>query len=639
MMVGRINAGPWMFGLVLAGALVLGGCGDKFGLGGFPRIQVLVDSDTIDESGTVQIPQSIQTSVDKVLEIINPGNRDLMIEGIDWETDPDTGARIKNKYIEIDWRGAIGPDSFPYELIPDSFSGLTIAVRFTPPLGLPLDDFRDSTLIIRSNARSVDGERLVEEVRVTFSLQQDIAVPRVTPTNYTFTNATPAKPERQDFTIYNDEQQATASFGVTSVALESPSSEWQLLNAPSSGAVVLAPGDPGYQPIVFTIEYRPQDETPDTNAILITTDVAGTGTLRVNLSTNLITGSYSLSYSNPSAFDFTNVTTRETRSVVLVSEGPGPLTVKAPRIDPAEAQEDYTLTAWLPATSAEGQDTEIVSWPRGLQVGRSIRFDVEYAPANDGTDTANGQLIIPYDAPDPDQVVIDLFSGDPKSKIVLAPATGNVFVSGDTAGGDTGARSVIIYNEGNGPLNLVAMEVTANFGLEPAVYDLVSAFSPTVVPPGGLHVVELAYDLGGVPDVDSTVSEFLTVTYFNDFTNQNEEKTFGLIAADDAGLEAPVADPGAAADYAGAVAGEAVTLSGAGSTAGGGAFGNNPYIWYLTSRPDGSGARLNLQGGVTAAFVPDVAGSYTVELVVFSQSGDTYLYSEPVEVTFTVGGP
>lgn len=638
-MVGRMNAGAWVVGLVLAGALALGGCGDKFGLSGFPRLQVLVDGNTFDEAGTVQIPQSVQSSVDKVLELINPGNRDLTIDGIDWEADPVTGARIKNQYIEIDWRGAIGADSFPYTVVPDSFSGLTVGVKFTPPLGLPLDDFSDSVLVIRSNARSVDGERRIEEVRITFSLQQDIAVPRVTPTNYTFTNATPAKPERQDFTIYNDEQQATASFRVTNVVLETPSSEWQLLNAPSSGAIVEAPGDPGYQPLVFTVEYRPQDETPDSNAILITTDVAGAGTLRVNLSSNLITGSYSLSYSNPSAFDFTNVTTRETRSVVLVSEGPGPLTVKAPRIDPVEARDDYTLKAWLPATSPEGQDTEITSWPRGLQVGRSIRFDIEYVPANDGSDTANGQLVIPYDAPDPDEVVIDLFSGDPKSNIVLAPATGNVFVSGDVEGGETGARSVVIYNEGNGPLSLVAMEVTANFGLEPAVYDLVSAFSPTSVPPGGVYVVDVDFDLGGVPNAETTVSEFLTVTYFNDFTNQNEEKTFGLIAADDAGLEAPIADPGAAGDYAGAVAGETVTLSGVGSTPGGGTFGNNPYVWYLTDKPAGSFARLNLQGGPTTSFLPDVAGSYTIELVVFSQSGDTYLYSEPTSVTFTVGAP
>jgi len=616
--------------------LAVGGCGDKYGIGAFPRIQVLVDGNTFDEDGTVYLAQAIQTVVTKELEIINPGSNTLNIDSIDWDRGAD-GKALKNKYVEIDWRSAIGADSFPFAVEPDAFAGLTIAVKFTPPLGFALDDFSDSVLVITSDARNNDGSKEIKELRITFAMTQDVAVPRVTPTNYKFTNATPAKPERQDFHIYNDEQTATSSFKVLSISLETPSNEFSLLNLPSAGAVVLAPGDAGYEDLVFTVEYHPVDDTPDTNAILIQTDVTAGGSLRVPLTTGLITGGYSLSYSSLGAFDFSNVTVKETRSVTIVSEGPGPITVKQPKIEPTEAQDDFKLTAWLPATTAGGQDTQITSWPRGVQAGKSVRIDIEYSPSNDGSDTANGQLIVPYEAPDAGNIVIDLFSGDPKSKISLAPATGNVFVTGDVLAGGTGKRNVVIYNQGNGPLQIKDIAVKANFEMEPEVYALAQAFQPFSVAPGSLAVVEVAYDLGGVPNVDTTVSEFLQVTYFNDFTNQNEVMTLGLIAADDADLSAPVANPGTAASYSSAVAGQTMTLNGASSTPGGGEFGVGSHIWYLTAKPAGSTAKLNAQGAAAVGFLPDVAGSYTVELVVGAQSGDTYLYSAPATVTFSVG--
>jgi len=159
----------------------------------------------------------------------------------------------------------------------------------------------------------------------------------------------------------------------------------------------------------------------------------------------------------------------------------------------------------------------------------------------------------------------------------------------------------------------------------------------TSVPPGGLYVVDLDYTLAGVPNVDTTVSEIFSVTYYNDFTSTNEPKTLGLIAADAGGLTNPVADLGQAADYAGAMVGDTVTLDGSASTPGGGTFMTGSHIWYLTAKPAGSVARLNEQGSVAVAFHPDVAGNYTVELVVFAQSSDVYLYSAPAAVTFTVG--
>jgi len=635
-MAQRLNLAAAM---VFLGALAMAGCGDDFTIGSFPRMQVEVAGSVIpDDGGDVGFSQAVQIKTQKKVEIYNVGTEPLTITGIDWDTD-DTGHQLKNTYVDIEWGGAIGADSFPFVIAEGeaAFPGLEFNVAFSPPLGFSLDDFSDSVLVITSDSRSEDGHAKVEKLRITFKMDTENPVPKVTPTSYKFTNATIARPERQDIHVYNDDQLGTAPFNVVNIYLETPSDEFTLLDLPSMPAQVLEPNNAGYEDLVFTVQYQPKDETTDTNAVIIETDASGFAQLRVALSSAFSSGGYSLSYSNQNEFDFTNVTQKETRSVVVYSEGPAPITIKTPRIDPVEARDDYTLTAWIPATSAEQQDTEVTSWPRALAAGKSLRFDVEFSPANDGSDTANGQLVIPYESPDPDTIYIDLFSGDPKSKIALAPASGNVFVTGSSSAGTTGTRNVVIYNDGNGPLQLKNIEVKANFDLPPEVYSLKNAFTETSVPPGGVFPVEVSYDLGGVPNESTTVSEIFTVTYYNDFTMANEEKTLGLIAADAKGLSNPVANLGSASDYAGAVVGDTVTLNGLASTPGGGVFGSGSHIWYLTAKPAGSLARLNTQGSSTPSFRPDVAGDYTVELVVFSQSSDVYLYSDPASVTITVG--
>ena len=624
---------PPMRHALLLTSLLFAACGDKLGTGTFPQISVNVDTQSYSTDGTAFFGQALQREVVKNVRITNTGTGNLRITSIDWDKD-ESGAAKKNQYVEIDFRGSVDNDSFPYTIDPTNRQELTIGVVYTPPLGKPLDDFTDSVLLIKSNARGSDGRTSNNELRITFSMRQDVAIPRVTPASYKFQNATFAKPETQEFRIYNDEQLATAPFRITSVRLESASQEFTLQGTPSSGTQVLEPGNPGYQEVVFQVTYQPKDDTPDANAILIETDVAGSGTLRVPLTTGTNLGSYSLSYSHINEFDFTNVTSVETRSVQITSEGPGTLTIKQPRIEPADARADYTFKAFIPATTQGGTDTEITSWPRGLNVGRAIRLEVTYQPSNDGSDTANGEIIVPFENPDPGDIVMALFSGEPKSKIVLAPATGNVAVTGVRANGDSGTRSVVVYNDGNGPLEVTGAEVKANFDMPPVVWGLEGTFQPFTVPPGGLRIIEVSYDMGAMPQASSTVSEFLEITYFNDFTGSSQTLNMGLLVEDVGAKSNPVAVPGT---YSGAVAGQTLNLSAIGSTAATGTISPNNYVWYLTSKPAGSLARLNSQGPAVVPFLPDVAGSYELELFVFAFDGATYLFSAPASVTISVG--
>ncbi|MCC6621141.1 MAG: hypothetical protein IT385_07790 [Deltaproteobacteria bacterium] len=616
------------FGMLGALATLLGGaaCGDDFSTGTFPEIGIKIDGLPSDLERPVVFPQAIQLPISKEVTVENVGTKDLKVTSINWEIDETTGQPKKNPYVEIDFLGGVDANSFPMTITPDPLDAFSFRVKYTPPA--VLDDTRESVLLIKSNARTDSGNKKNDEVRVVFAFNVNVAVPRVSPDNYVYRAATPSRPESQDFRIYNDST-ATMSFRVLSVRLENNNPEFTLRNPPSQGAEVLAPGDQGYQDLVFSVMYAPTDNTPDTNAILIETDVTLGGVLRVPLSSQSTLGSYSLSFDHPSAFDFTNVSQAEKRNVLILSEGPGPITLRTPVIEPPEARTDYVVTSWTPATEQGGSDTP-ATYPKVLPNGRSLRIEVEYKPAV-GSDTANGTLEIPVD--DLGTIVIDLFSGEPKSKIVLAPSTGNVSVSGSVVAGDKGTRKVIVYNEGNGPLSVSGLRVLGAFDLAPKVWSLAEASAAFTVEPGGLEVIELDYDLAGITTTSGTVSESLFVDYHNDFLDEDTSVSIGLIASEAQGNANPTA---VANGPTGGVVGEAFELTSTGSAPGGGTFVQNPYIWYVTGRPAGSSAKLNTQGSPSVSFTPDAAGTYTFELVVYSTKDDLYLYSAPATVSVTV---
>lgn len=622
------------FALSLVVASLLAGCGEDFSERAFPQVSVQIDSQSVSNDSATPFVQALQTTISKTIRVSNTGQEALKITGINWAQDAD-GRQLKNQYVEINWLSGVGVDSFPWTVDTNNNNALTLAVEFTPPLGKPLDDFSESVLVIKTNALDDLGRAPVPEFKIRFVMSQDSAIPRVTPTAYNFRNATIAKGETQDISIYNDEDLATSSFTITNVYLETQSPEFSLQNTPSSGTVVLAPGDPGYAPVVFTVLYQPKDDVgPDTNAIIIQTDVGSGGTLRVPLTSSSTVGNYELSYSHINELDFSNVTQREKRSVQLTCIGPGTMAVKAPVIEPADARPDYTVTAWIPATTAEGTDTQITSWPRGLQANRSIRFDVEFAPKPDGGDTHNGQLVIPFENPGPGEIEIDLLSGEPKAKISIGPTTELVSVTGASG---AGSRVVVIYNDGNGPLQVKGATVHADFELPAKVWSLSEAFEAFTVAPGELALLEVDYDIGAITDNDNHQIEYLDITYFDDFTGVDQKKIVGLSAQRTSGLTNPVGSLGNAADYASAVAGTAFNLNAAGSTAASGAIDARGYLFYLVAKPAGSDARFNVQSGPSAPFTADVAGAYGFELVVYAKSGDVYLYSAPVTLTVTVG--
>jgi len=97
------------------------------------------------------------------------------------------------------------------------------------------------------------------------------------------------------------------------------------------------------------------------------------------------------------------------------------------------------------------------------------------------------------------------------------------------------------------------------------------------------------------------------------------------------------ADSGASAGGSGtalqASVGSTIVLASA-STAGSGATIAG-YAWSMTSRPTGSQAGLTANGSPTASFVPDVAGTYVLQLTVTDSLGQTASQSLSISVNNT----
>lgn len=640
----------WAIGVaVLALGSLAGACSNDYSTGSFPRLQVLAEAkpSATESSAEVSFGQALQLEVRKQVQLINPGSRTVTVDSIEWRLDESTGLRDVNPFVHIDWLGQGDETTFPKTIAPgDVVNGIIFDVVYSPPLDKPLDDFSDSVLVIRSDARTEDGSQALDEIIISFTMPQKIAAPSVSPPNYTFSNATPTKPEDLVITIFNNPDIATAPFTVTAIDLDAASSEFTITDLPSLPKVLEAPvpGQPQVSETEFTVRFQPSSDASSGSSIRVRifTDVSSAPIL-IPLSTDVQLGSWTISYDNEKEFDFTNVNSKACRSAIIISDGPGPITVREPHIEPPVALQFFDFTCYRSATKPGEDDVPIdgvsKSYPQGLGVGASIRCEVCFEPPAGGTEPANGKLVIPVDSPAREEIDLELLAGTPKPKITLGPASGSIFVSSDASAGAKGERNLFIYNRGNGNLDIQSIKVEKAFpsGTASEVFSLVSPPSGVVtVAPDDLLLVPIAWDAAKF----TGKQEIVKVEYFDPFTNQNQVETLQLIAEDSEGDELPVADPGQASDYAGAEVGTPVLLDGSGSTPGALSFhiSEGPYLWNLVAKPAGSQVVVNVFGGPTTSFEPDFAGTYRFELVVFSNDDaqSQYLYSEPAQVQVDV---
>ena len=418
----------------------------------------------------------------------------------------------------------------------------------------------------------------------------------------------------------------------------------------------------------FTLRYTPTGVGDDVNAVLVS--ISGEGApFRVPVSSDTVLGSWSLDYKDKTnKMDFSTSTTVETREVLLQSNGPGVLKVKEPKVEDEAAAAIFTWSAYTPKTTPDGADTLITSWPRALAEGKTIRFDVTYTPPTDPeVKPSNGQMMIEVGIPDPDVAVIDLFAGEPKGKLVVAPSTMSVQVTASaadmgrpcddsdasadvlpcakaelcengTCAADSGTRHVVLYNEGNGNLTIEQLVMSGPFSAPAKNFSLVDAPAlPFDIAPNDMVVLKLDWSTAQLADLADGDTDELEVHYFDPYTESTVVSSITLMLQDDGGVGQPVAEITAPGPEEEVAVSSSVFLSGGESYDGGGGYElfDYSYIWYLVQKPEGSATKLNEKDGVLQTIVPDRPGDYVVELTVIAFDGADFLVSPPAQAVIT----
>ena len=658
----------------LAAVTLVAACGNSLSTGTIRTMDVLVDDQTVDlleayygESYVHTFPLSVQQAVYATVEMVNQGSAPVTLNGIDWDRD-DSNVYLKNDNVEIVWGNNT---AFPIELaVGETYS---LQVKYEPPAEAVDTDDRVSVLLIESDTRDRDGTNLVPEIRVNFEVPVEVGAARVDPPNYTYETATPTSPGEHTFYVTNDCATGTASFRVAEIELESFTNEFKIISVEpylpySVPPGACGPGDAGV--LSFTVRYTPTSGGNDYNAVLVWLEDAA-APLRVPIESDTVLGSWSLDHENKqNEMDFSTSTTQETRSVILQSNGPGVLKVKEPEIQDELAAETFSYVAYVPKTSADGEDELVTSWPRALANGKTLRFDVTYTPpADPEAEPHNGQMLIEVGIPDPDTAVIPLFAGEPKGKLTVEPKTMSVAVSaaaadkgnacdnspdsadvppcskpelceGGTCAADSGVRHVVLYNEGNGNLEITSLALEATFGPPAKNFELKDEDTPAlplILGPNELKVLKLHWSTSQLADLEDGDTDRLIVTYVNPYTGPADE-IFNLTLFDRGTKLQPTAaikSEQITEETPEVTIGTQVFLDGGDSYGGDYELQSYSYVWYLVEKPEGSKVQLNEQEGIAHPLTPDRPGTYVVEMLVTAYDGSDFVVSAPVQFVFS----
>ncbi len=590
---------------------------------------VRVDNIQVVNGGTVVFSSGVAgtTAGTKTVVLSNAGGKDLTIDSIALE--PGGNSFIT---MNADFTAA----SFPMVLKANSLGigDITFTVSYSPGTGY---DDRDSVLRVVSNDSTTDNQTY----RVVFAPSVKAAQLAVSPTNYTFVNATAAVPSLAQFTLSNS---GTETLVIDSVVLQNASSEFTILDPPNQGTTIDPKGSGGIDSVMFSLRYAPID-TPDENVILVRWSPVG-GAIQetgIPVAGQTQAGTLEITYSDQSKgfLDFSEQVTvgaRCAKVVNIMNQGPGPVQLKLPNIVQPTGSTAYTVK-WYQAGGTQTEacgaytGTEIQGAQYGLSNQRAVDVVVEYtAPTVVGV---NGTLEIAYNNPGPVKVSIPLVGGSPKGEFDLAP--GNAKLAFYRATGEE-VKTGVIVNRGTGTLTIKSVNVVKSWGVDPDAFTLLTSVpANTELPAWSLLPFEIEFNT----DYETTsVNASLDIVYVDPLTGSDATASLFLEGRKDFGaVVVPSADAGQAADYAGAKVDEVIHLDGSKSSAGTHPIWTTGYLWYLSQKPAGSKAILNVAGsGPQTDFLPDAAGSYTFKMHVFSidSATSTAYFGNEASVTVQV---
>ncbi len=612
--------------LVCLAALLLMAC-NEYTEGKFPVVQAFLGDSAIPTNQYELSPldPSLPLKETVKIQIQNIGKADLIIEEVVlMDTNPDGSP--KNKWVTLKQLSA---SAFPFTIpFDDPYVSLTYEVIYAP------DDLDNNaaTLLIRSNDKDHP------EKHIRFFLSECAPRVRVDPSKDTFFNATVTKPEEKIFQIHND---GNCELVFDRVQEDHATSVFTLIDQPITGTAVAPKGAPGYAPLTFTVRYQPNSTSADDKIkYFVYTSDEGNSPLPVTLSTKAEGGTYAVSYGTQASgvLDYTDVSAGEkTITVNIYNDGPAVFTLTKLTMVGDEEATHYTTAMEWPATGPGKFPEPIGGPPVALAQGKTVDIHVTYKAST--LVGLNAKFLVNYNQPGASTFAIPAYGGDPKPCFDVAPgeAVSPVGVQFVGAQGEDITEHVVVYNCGNAPLSITNIRIEDDFYPDQpsSLWTLTDPGTTSFnLPVGGLQVLSLALNVsdnslkaGGTLYIDYIDSGGSGVT----FTGIDLQ---GMLDAEETTL--PIADPGDAADYAGATAGQVLQLDGTGTTAGSEGLYEKGYLWYLLARPAGSLMILNGAPGLPIrTIIPDVPGLYRIGLRVHGNSGN-FLYSDEATVDITV---
>jgi hypothetical protein len=397
-------------------------------------------------------------------------------------------------------------------------------------------------------------------------------------------------------------------------------------------------------PVTLSVRYKPADETPDTNGVMITCNDPVNKILEIPLYSQFKPGKLEVTYADQvmGYLDFTLVLAGScTKVVKLYNSGEGPLMVYRPEVKP---DDDVVAKAYIAKVYKTGgsQVASCAPWECDIEkceynqaqvpISEKKSLDVVVTYAAPSGMGVNATLLIKYTTPYTGIVSIPMYGGSPKGVIEIAPKSNTISFNAKK-GDPSKEKSVVIYNTGNGPLTVKNVTVEKDFMEEPDSYSLKTPWpGETTIDAWDLKIITVVLDTN---NDDNEPNANMSITYVDPLSGADTEYPVVVHGSKKVGeIILPTANPGTTEDYANAKAGSPVTLNGTKSSGGSGEIWTNGYVWFLSGKPKSSKVFVNEDAGQSKfEFTPDIEGAYEIRLIVFTK--DAFFSDEGV-VTINV---
>ena len=245
---------------------------------------------------------------------------------------------------------------------------------------------------------------------------------------------------------------------------------------------------------------------------------------------------------------------------------------------------------------------------------------------------------------------VSIQAGQAQSKLVLGPsavAAGNQAAFWFSAGeGESSEKTLALYNEGLAPVILDRITLDDGNGNDPPDFYLVDdgecvvggEFTCGEVPPLDMIALTVAFESEtGLPNPDGFLYVWTDEDPFTGETSAIADYSVNLEAQIGLAVGIPVANVVAAGSVFST--GDAIALDASGSTASQGTtLVDAGYKWWISSKPAGSTAKLNVIGQSAQTLNVDKPGLYTVSVVATAKDTGTgdFLNSDEAFVEIAV---